>query len=389
MTRVLLILMLIFLISGCITDIATEKTQKGFVEFREEVHVDNFILVFNSFGFAQEFNNNIATSGYKLVVVSVDVKNNGTEEEHFPSFSELKLKTDRGSLYDYEVIEPLIRYTKFKPKEEKKVMISFEIPEDEAPTEITICFREGFVKKTIRIKMPPSPELDLQPPKISNVRVVNITQDSVTIEWLSDEPADSKVVFWRAFYPNREVYDPSMTTTHTITIEELDPGTYKFKIVSTDENGNTAVNDNNTNYYVFEISPPPVISPPPIIANAGEQITIGNITIIFEEPRITKQISLFEPDEGYKFVIINIVAKNNGVRETNFPLHYRYAKLIVDRGYQYTHNSWLSDRIYSIKPGDEEEGSLVFEILDETTPLELQFHNGLLDKQQIIIKFNT
>lgn len=89
-------------------------------------------------------------------------------------------------------------------------------------------------------------------PVISNVSVSNITDNTATITWNTDEPANSEVVYGTSIPPSLSKKDKTYTTSHSITITELTGATrYYFKVKSTDQAGNITTDDNGTLYYDF------------------------------------------------------------------------------------------------------------------------------------------
>lgn len=83
---------------------------------------------------------------------------------------------------------------------------------------------------------------DEDAPEITNVQVQDVTSNSVTITWETDEDADSIVN-----YGLKEDYGivripEAERTEHSITLEDLEPGrTYHFRVVSSDEEGNQGI----------------------------------------------------------------------------------------------------------------------------------------------------
>lgn len=83
---------------------------------------------------------------------------------------------------------------------------------------------------------------DQDAPDITNVQVVDVTDDSLTITWETDEDADSIVN-----YGLKEDYGivripETNRTSHSITLEDLEPGrVYHFRVVSSDDNGNQGI----------------------------------------------------------------------------------------------------------------------------------------------------
>ncbi len=81
----------------------------------------------------------------------------------------------------------------------------------------------------------PEPEADTTPPTISNIS--GFTQGrSFTIEWTTNEPADT----WLNFEEYGRYGDDALTTSHSITLTGATGNTYYFQIESADEAGNQA-----------------------------------------------------------------------------------------------------------------------------------------------------
>ncbi|GAH53691.1 unnamed protein product, partial [marine sediment metagenome] len=83
---------------------------------------------------------------------------------------------------------------------------------------------------------------DITPPIITNVTVTNITGNSATIIWDTDEIADSVVKYGKVsgVYTQSEE-DSLFVKDHTIELTGLLPGTcYYFVVNSTDQSGNSA-----------------------------------------------------------------------------------------------------------------------------------------------------
>jgi hypothetical protein len=86
---------------------------------------------------------------------------------------------------------------------------------------------------------------DASAPDITNVQVVDVSENSVTIKWETDEDADSTVN-----YGLQEDYGIVRVPVadkkqHEITIDKLEPGrTYYFRVVSSDVDGNQGISAN-------------------------------------------------------------------------------------------------------------------------------------------------
>lgn len=86
----------------------------------------------------------------------------------------------------------------------------------------------------------------------SSANITNITNSSATISWTTNELATSIVDYGTTIsYGNNET-NTNLNTDHSFTISDLAPETiYYFKISSTDDNDNTATDDNSSAGYTF------------------------------------------------------------------------------------------------------------------------------------------
>ena len=88
---------------------------------------------------------------------------------------------------------------------------------------------------------------DITPPSISDPEVSNITSTTATISWTTDEPSTTNVDYGTTVNLGSTISDPSMVTSHSITLTGLIPNTtYFFDIYSIDASGNQARNPQNT-----------------------------------------------------------------------------------------------------------------------------------------------
>ncbi len=97
---------------------------------------------------------------------------------------------------------------------------------------------------------------DTTPPVISNVQAINVTHNSATITWTTDEGADSRVEYGvDTNYGNSTTLDASLVTSHSQTITGLAAGTtYHFRVYSRDESLNSSVSGDYT--FTTEASQP-------------------------------------------------------------------------------------------------------------------------------------
>lgn len=86
---------------------------------------------------------------------------------------------------------------------------------------------------------------DITAPDITNVSVIEVSEDSVTVTWETDEDADSTVNYGlQEDYGIVRIPEPDKTS-HSITLEDLEPGrTYYFRVVSSDVEGNQGISAN-------------------------------------------------------------------------------------------------------------------------------------------------
>jgi hypothetical protein len=109
---------------------------------------------------------------------------------------------------------------------------------------------------------------DVTPPIISNVRVINITSNSATVAWDTNEAANGQVDYGPAIPYASSTNHTTYLTVHALNLTSLLPDTvYNFRITSVDAAGNAAYTTN----LQFRTLPPPAA---PVISN----IRVINIT---------------------------------------------------------------------------------------------------------------
>lgn len=86
---------------------------------------------------------------------------------------------------------------------------------------------------------------DIIPPDITNLKIENTTDKSVTITWETNENADSLVNYGlQEDYGIVRIPDPDRKN-HSVTLDGLEPGrTYYFRVVSSDVDGNQGISAN-------------------------------------------------------------------------------------------------------------------------------------------------
>jgi len=94
--------------------------------------------------------------------------------------------------------------------------------------------------------------IDTVPPVISQVAAAT-DYSNAKVTWLTSKPADSSVQYSESPLPDRASYVSTLVTNHAVTVSGLSANrTYYYQVVSTDQAGNTTVDDNNGNLFVFQ-----------------------------------------------------------------------------------------------------------------------------------------
>ena len=88
---------------------------------------------------------------------------------------------------------------------------------------------------------------DTTPPTISGIEVSNLGETSATVSWTTSEAADAQVEYGpNKKYGSSTLLDGTLATSHTATIQSLEPGKkYHFRVRSRDRAGNLAVSRNH------------------------------------------------------------------------------------------------------------------------------------------------
>ncbi len=118
---------------------------------------------------------------------------------------------------------------------------------------------------------------DPTPPILAAITPTNITSNSATIAWTTDEPADSMIEYGTTTtYGSTTPLDTTLVTAHSQTITALLPATtYNYRVVSKDASGNAASSGNNT----FTTNIIPDTTPPVISAIISSNITNSSAVI--------------------------------------------------------------------------------------------------------------
>lgn len=105
---------------------------------------------------------------------------------------------------------------------------------------------------------------DITPPSISDIEIENISQNSATISWQTNELSDSYIGFSTDQNYSSEQGSSLLTVNHSITLIGLSPATsYYFRVKSKDSSGNISLDNNNSvgyNFITLGGHAPPLIS---------------------------------------------------------------------------------------------------------------------------------
>ena len=95
-------------------------------------------------------------------------------------------------------------------------------------------------------------------PIISNIRVINVTENSATVTWDTNESANSRVRYGlTSGYGIGNIFSADLVTSHSTNLSSLTRSTiYHFEITSADASGNTAISADQTFSTLPDVIPP-------------------------------------------------------------------------------------------------------------------------------------
>jgi subtilisin family serine protease len=95
--------------------------------------------------------------------------------------------------------------------------------------------------------------VDCEPPLITGVGSHNITSNSATIAWTTDEPANSTIRYGEVPPPSQGLHSGAFVTYRAGDLQGLaECTTYHYEVESADPQGNTTTDDNGGAYFTFE-----------------------------------------------------------------------------------------------------------------------------------------
>ncbi|MGH7196419.1 MAG: fibronectin type III domain-containing protein [Candidatus Saccharimonadales bacterium] len=123
---------------------------------------------------------------------------------------------------------------------------------------------------------------DTTAPSISNVASSNVTTAGATVQWTTNEPADSLVEYGSTTaYGSSTPLGTNLTANHSADLSGLQAGTtYHYRVLSKDAAGNSAVSGD----FTFTTAQPPVQdTTPPVISNiVSSNATTSSATITWD-----------------------------------------------------------------------------------------------------------
>ncbi|WDT74630.1 MAG: fibronectin type III domain-containing protein [Candidatus Manganitrophus sp.] len=127
-----------------------------------------------------------------------------------------------------------------------------------------------------RIFTTPAPP-DTTPPTFSGIAAGNLTGNSATISWTTNELADTQVQYGTTTaYGSTTTLNSVLSTSHSQGLTGLSASTtYHYRVLSKDAAGNLATSGDNT----FTTSAPPDTTPPTLSAISAGSITSSSVTI--------------------------------------------------------------------------------------------------------------
>jgi hypothetical protein len=133
------------------------------------------------------------------------------------------------------------------------------------------------------------------PPVISNVVATSVSNTSETITWTTDQSASSQVNYGlTTTYTLSSTLDPTLVTSHSVTLTGLTPGTaYDFDVMSANA---LSVSSTSTNSSFTTTG----TAPAPVISNVGSSgVTSGTATISWTTDQAATSVVNYGATNGY------------------------------------------------------------------------------------------
>jgi hypothetical protein len=128
-------------------------------------------------------------------------------------------------------------------------------------------------------------EIDTKPPQITSPpTVTSVTDTTATIEWSTDERANSVVNYRKELTTYTTITIDQSVTNHSVTLTGLTSGSYTFYVSSTDIGGigppdHTVPDNNPSGFYTFQTgagsdTTDPQITSPPTVTNITDKTAV-------------------------------------------------------------------------------------------------------------------
>jgi hypothetical protein len=118
--------------------------------------------------------------------------------------------------------------------------------------EITAIYDDAFPAESKTV----AAIVDCSPPQITNVQATNVVYKSATVNWDTNESADSRIYYGTTLPTDSSEWASFLVTNHAVDLTDLLPdSTYYFAVASMDEAANQAIDNNNGQYYTFTTQP--------------------------------------------------------------------------------------------------------------------------------------
>ncbi len=203
-------------------------------------------------------------------VVHFNISNNSvtiTWITNEPSTSQVIYGIQSGNLISSTALDPLLNtgHTVVLTRLQEGTTYYYKVKSKDAANNEAVSSEYNFTTT-----------IDLTPPIISNIQVINLANTSATITWQTNEPSTSQVIFGltSAVLISETALDPLLNAGHSVNLLDLSSGTtYYFKVKSKDCSNNEAVSDLQSFTSTSD-------SQPPVITNVqASNITANSATI--------------------------------------------------------------------------------------------------------------
>jgi len=141
---------------------------------------------------------------------------------------------------------------------------------------------------------------------------------------------------------------------------------------------------------------PPAVPGGPTVPQVqeGGTVTIGQpfilkfgtdgipVKFVFDSAWFTTTHEYYEAESGYKFLIVQLTAQNIGNKEVIAFSWLDKWEVTVDKGYLYESKSKPS---LNVRPEEKKEEHIIFEILQETSPVEVGYYKFLSTSPSVVL----